>query len=1139
MNLIAFCVRHAVPVIVGVLLAVLFGVVSILGIPRQLTPTVELPVIGVTVRYPGAAPQEIEREIVNKVEEQLKAVEGVREMTSQSAENQASISLEFDWGTDLDIASIDVINKLNLVEDLPDDADEPVLFFGQQWEQPISFIAFTGEDRTPEQLREFAEDVLEASFKRIPGVSRVAVFGGRERVVQATYDPYALVAYQLTPTQVAGILAAENENTRGGRIDEAKNRWVVRTVGEYRTAADVENVILRRPGTPDVRLGEFLEVDQFRYKDAEAHVRIDGRRGVVFAVYKKTGQNVVGIMKGEGGVYDTVGDLNDELALQKMRLEVAYDESQYIDRSIDQLQENLVYCVILASAVLVFFLRNWRAILTIVVTIPIAFVATFIFLWALGRTLNVVSLAGLAFAIGMLVDNAIVVLENVYRHRQMGKSAAQAALDGAREVWGAVLAATLTTVAVFVPILLIREEAGQLFSDIALAVAISVSLSLAVSVTVIPMLTARILKTEADRRKRRAGGDEAPDAEADEEIRAVLEGPAEELRDSEGLMEEPRQERYGGRGEVVPEAPERSWFAYLFLFGWLGDAVKTVLVGLTAWLQRGVIRRLAAAILILGVFGVALVVFYRITPPTYLPKGNRNFVLGFVNTEAGASVEHNLQIAKDLESRVLKLPGVERFFIVSLADRVFFGARAADADEARGLAERIQAAVGSRPPPFIPQQYRQAWFDRNEQYLREPIAGVTIFADQVGLFQRRGTIGGQTILITVRGDSIKKLYDIGDAIQEDLGTLPGVFFVNPSYKLGNWELQPTVDRQRAADVGLTAREVGFAVGSLITGFKVADFREADGNELDLVLRGHDRYREHIEVLETVPLWTSRGRPVTVGQVAPVQPAEGINVIEHTEQQRSVSLEVALVEGAAVGNVTRQVREEVVAGLRVDGTIPPDYFVDLRGQARELDRMLEELGGSLLLALIIVYLLMAALFESFAYPLVIMLSVPLAIVGGFLMFYAVLFYNVLVLEIPPPQLDVVTMLGFVIMIGIIVNNAILVVAQALNFHRDEGLEIKEAIVASVESRIRPIFMSTLTSILGMLPLVLIPGPGSELYQGLGAVVVGGLAVSTVFTLILTPVLFSLAFGITERLRALAIRLGIIVAPEEQPAELVGK
>ncbi len=1073
MKLVAFCVRHAVPVIVGVLLAMLFGVVAILRIPRQLTPTVEVPVIGITVRYPGAAPQEIEREVVDKIEEQLKAVEGYREMTSTSEENQAVIELEFEWGVDLDVASIDVINKLNIVEDLPDEADEPILFFGQQWAQPVCFIAFTGEGRTPEQLREYAEDVLEAEFKRINGVSRVAVYGGRERHLEARFDPYQLAAYQLTPADVAAVLAAENQNTRGGRIEEQKNRWVVRTAGEFRTPEDVEGVILRRPGQPDLRMGTLLDVSADRYKDAEGYVRVDGRRGVVFAVFKKTGENVVRIME---DVNAAVARLNPELARQQMALAVAYDESTYIARSIDQLQENVVFCAILASVVLVFFLRNWRAILTVVAAIPIAFVSTFIFLSLFGRTLNVVSLSGLAFAVGMLVDNAIVVLENIYRHRQMGKGPMEAALDGAGEVWGAVLASTLTTVAVFVPILMIREEAGQLFGDIALAIAVSVTLSLVVSMTVIPMLAGKILKA----------------------------------------------------GDVAEDRP--SWVGRWLLFGWLGRLGRGVFVGLVRWLERGVMRRVAAIVLILGVFGGALGVLVRITPPTYLPKGNRNFVLGFVQTEAGASIEHNLEVSLDIESRVLGLPGVEKFFIVTMADRIFFGARAADADAARALTERMSAALGSLPPPFLPDFVIEAWMERNEAYIRKPIAGVQIFADQIGLFQREGTLGGQTIDLTVRGDDIDQLYRIGDRVQERLADAPGIMFVNPSYKLGTWEVRPVVDRRRAADAGLTARQVGYAVGAIVNGFKVDEFREESGKELDLTLRGHERFRTHIEDLASVPLWTPRGRTVLLEQVAPVQPAAGFSAIQHVEQQRSVNLQIALQGEAAIGEVMDHVRNQVLAPLREAGTIPPEYLVQLRGTAADLDRMLAALKWSLVLALLITYLLMAALFESFAYPLVIILSVPLAIVGGYAMLWVMTFYNLAILGTPPPQLDVVTMLGFVIMIGIIVNNAILVVAQALNFHRDEGMPIREAIVASVESRVRPIFMSTLTSILGMLPLVLRPGPGSELYQGLGSVVIGGLAVSTVFTLILTPVLFSFAYGITERLRAVAVRLGLIVVPE---------
>jgi HAE1 family hydrophobic/amphiphilic exporter-1 len=356
----------------------------------------------------------------------------------------------------------------------------------------------------------------------------------------------------------------------------------------------------------------------------------------------------------------------------------------------------------------------------------------------------------------------------------------------------------------------------------------------------------------------------------------------------------------------------------------------------------------------------------------------------------------------------------------------------------------------------------------------------------------------------------------------------GVVFVVPSYKLGNWELRPTVDRKRASDVGMTAADVGYAVLAIVNGAKVADFRELSGNELDLTLRGAPQYRAHIENLEGIPLWTPRGGTVTLGQVAPLEPASGFNVIEHTEQQRSVQLQCVVADDAAIGLVKDTIQAQIVDAAYGSGDVPPDYIVDLRGTARDLDRMWEVMKWSLLLALVITYLLMSALFESFAHPIVIMLTVPLAMVGGYGMFYAVMFWNLLVMGTPPPQLDVVTMLGFIILIGIVVNNAILVVAQALNFHKNDGLPITEAIVKSVDSRIRPIFMSTLTSILGMLPLVFRPGAGSELYQGLGAVVVGGLAVSTVFTLILTPVVFSFGIRLTEWLHRLAARVGLIVA-----------
>ena len=1078
MNIIALCVRHAVPVIVGVLLLMLFGVIAMFMIPRQLTPTVEVPVVGVSVVWAGAAPQEMESAIVERIEEQLNAVDGVREMTSTSEENSADIRLEFDWGTDRNLAGVDVNNKLNLVRDLPKDADKPVIYFGERMAHPIAFVSLVGEAKNSDDLRQYCVDVIQPYFKRISGVSRVDVYGGRQRDAVVTFDPYKLAAHRVTPMELGQLLASENRNTPGGRINEDKNRWPVRTVGEFQANEDIEAVILKRPGMPDVRLADLVTADVDGYKDADNYVRIDGASGIVLAVQKKTGENVVSIIR---DVHKTVDDLNKSiLARQKMTLAVEYDEATYIDQAIDLLKSNVWISAALSVAVLVFFLRNVRTILAICVAIPISFVGTFIFMWLLGRTLNVISLAGLAFAIGMLVDNAIVVIENIYRHKEMGKTPFQAALDGAKEVWLAVLASTLTTVAVFLPVFFIKEEAGQLFRDISLAIAIAVTLSLVVSVTVVPMLASRILRT---------------------------------AKPSEGF-----------------DAGVGGWIGRYLLFGWLGSGFRRAVVRLLGWVLETTPRRLAVAALIFIVFGGAMVGLAYITQATYLPLGNQNFVLGYGLTEAGSSVDHNLAVGKDIEARVRALPQNTRFFIVALPDVLFFGAKAANGDKAREMVAAIQTTLGNPPLAYIPEPYRQAWWDKNKQYYKEPISGIQVHAEQVSLFQRRGMAGGQSVAVTVRGDSIDELYRIAGRMKPMLAETPGVMFILPSYKLGNWELRPVLDRKRAADVGMTASEVGYAAASLVNGVKVADFRQANGREIDLTLRGDPKYRQHIEQLADIPLWTPSGRTVTLGQVAPLEPASGFSAIEHTEQQRSVKLECYFSGDAPVGAVVDHIRTRIISPLEKDGTIPPTYVVDLRGTAKDLAQIWNALKWSFVLAMVITYLLMAALFESFTHPLVVILSVPMAVAGGYAMLWGVGLWNAMVIHQPPPMLDVVTMLGFVILIGIIVNNAILVVAQAINFMKNERLAVKEAVIASVDSRIRPIFMSTLTSILGMLPLVFRPGPGSELYQGLGSVIVGGLAVSTVFTLILTPILFTFGHGFEERWHRLLVRLHVL-APAE--------
>ncbi|MEE8109958.1 MAG: efflux RND transporter permease subunit, partial [bacterium] len=587
MKLIDFCIRYPVSVLVGVILLLLFGVISMLRIPVQMTPTVDRPEITVETRYRGAAPAEIEREVTDSIEEKLNSVEGLSEITSTSIEGKSTIRLTFDWGTNKDVARLDVSEKLGLVRDLPDDADESVIrAVNTDQEQPIAWIAILTK-RDLNEVRIEAEGVIKPRLERVPGVGAVWMFGGQEREVHVLLDPLALGARNLTIGEVRNALLRENRNIKGGNINEGKRRYVVRTVGQFTDLRQLENVILSRQNGAAIYLRDVASV-RFGYKDRDFVVRRDGISSIGFGVLRKTGANTLEVMK---GVKKEIAHLNNNVYKGKdIELLQLYDQTDYINGSINLVLRNLVYGAILAMTVLLLFLRNPSSILIIGFAIPISIVSTFIFLKAFGRSLNIISLAGLAFASGMVVDNAIVVLENIFRHRHMGKGPFQAALDGAKEVWGAILASTLTTLAVFIPIILVEAEAGQLFGDIALAIGIAVALSLIVSISVIPMLSGRILH----------------------------------IRENPGTR----------RGRI------NDWLT----LGWLGHGFSRFVLSSVGWAVQGRVRSLAVIVLITG---ASLWVSYISMPPIdYLPQGNRNLIFGLVKIPPGFNVDEKEAIIK-------------------------------------------------------------------------------------------------------------------------------------------------------------------------------------------------------------------------------------------------------------------------------------------------------------------------------------------------------------------------------------------------------------------------------------------------------------------------------------------------------------
>ncbi|MEE9181140.1 MAG: efflux RND transporter permease subunit [candidate division NC10 bacterium] len=1022
MKLIQACIKYPVTVLVGVVLALLFGTISLLRLPWQMTPTIDRPQITVSTEYLGAAPLEVEQEITDRIEEKLNSVENLSEMTSTSFEGNSRIILKFDWGIDKDVARLDISEKLGRVKDLPEDAEESLIrAVNTDEENPIAWVIIKTA-RPINEVWEEADDVIRPRLERVPGVATVWMFGGEDREVHVILDPQAMSARQISVAQVRDAVLGENRNIKAGRINEGKRRYVVRTVGQFTDIRGIPNIVVRQGAGGTVYLRDIAEV-RFGYEDKERVVRVWNKPTIGFGVLRRTGTNTLEVME---GVKKELRYLNDLYQGKDIELIQVYDETDYIYDSVGLVTSNLVFGAFLAVAVLLLFLRSPSSVFIIAFAIPISLVATFVVLDALGRSLNIVMLAGLAFAAGMVVDNSIVILENIYRHRQMGKGMVQAAYDAAVEVWGAVLASTLTTIFVFVPIIFVKEEAGHLFRDIAIAISTAVALSLLVSLTVVPMISSRLLAVNQ---------------------------------------------------HAHNPTSRRSLWGFFDRLGVdrLGATAVEFIMGKLDWLRRGIRRRVVVALTI--ILGSVSLSYLFMPPIDYLPQGNRNLIFVLIRTTPGLNVDQREAILKEFERR-FHLPQIHRMFGVARVQNTIMGAI---------VKPEYHTLPGMRR--VIAEMRRRA----------SGIPGTQgVFITQSPLFRRRGAfIGGTNLQVEVKGDSLEQVHAISQRLQGDLRKIPQVNFVNTSFEAGNPELQIRIDRAKAAGVGLSVRDVGYVVETMVHGTQAGQFRER-GKELDIVLKGSLLDVQRTQDLDQIVFFTPAGRLVRLSDIAAVRLGTGPTKVDHIDRDRAITLTV---------NVKGEVPLESAIGLvqqvvdPVRKALPLGSTIDVAGEARDLSVAWNSIKWSFLLALVVIYLLMCSLFESWGYPLIIMFTVPLAATGGIL---AVRLANAFE---PAIKMDVITMLGFVILAGIVVNNAILIVHQALN-HMREGWEPQEAILESVRVRIRPIFMTTATTVFGMLPLVFARGSGSELYRGLGAAVLGGLVVASLFTLILIPTLFSL-------------------------------
>ena len=1058
MNLIRVAIDRPIAVIAAVLMALLFGLVALNTIPIQLTPDVRKPVITIETSWPGAAPAEVEREIINEQEEVLRGLQGVEKMTSRSRDGQGDVTLEFQIGQNMDRALLLVANRLDRVSSYPEEADEPTLGTSGSEDNPIAWFIIKrveGNERPIHTYRDFIEDTVQDRLERVPGISGVNVFGGSEREVQVTVDPDRMARYRLTVPEVVDALRAANISTTAGDVEEGKRRYIVRTEGEFVEPAQIEQVVLRSMRDDDsgrlgrVIVGDIASVD-FAHKDPDANIRVLGESAMALNAQRETGANVIDTM---AGVRDAIAELQaDALPGAGLTIRQVYDETVYIDSAISLVNQNIVIGGVLAALMLLLFLRSGYATLIVSIAIPVSVVASFVAMAFMGRSLNVISLAGIAFAVGMVVDAAIVVLENIYRLRQAGMAPAEAAYEGARQVWGAILVSALTTVMVFIPILTMKLEVGQLFRDIAVAISVAVILSLLVAMTVIPALSKRLLT----------------------------------------------KVRPSGEGMKLP----------------LIDSLAGGFSGIVMAFTRAVVNSRALAFMVAGIVTVsALAGAWALLPKLeYLPDGNRNLVFGVIIPPPGYNLETKTEIAQRVEEASRPLwsietgpeaepgapPKIRNFFFVSARGFIFLGAQAEQADRAGELIDPLSKPVFAEPGTFG-------------------------FITQPSMFGR-GIGGGRTVDLDISGPDLGQV--LGVALQA-AGLVSGVLpreqghqlRPKPGLELGAPEVRLIPDRVRLADAGVSARTLATTVDAFNDGLRVAEIT-VDGSQIDLTLLGPKPDGERTQSIASIPIVTSSGQILPASSLARIEVTEGPNEILHLERERTVTLEIRPANDLPLESALEALEKDVVGALRAGG-LPPGVKVNLAGTADQLTQTWDAMVLNLALAIVIVYLVMAVLFESFVYPLIIMVSVPVAAAGGV--------GGLALLNLYQYQaLDMLTLLGFVILIGIVVNNAILLVHQTLHHVREDAMAVDDAILEATRNRLRPIFMSTLTSVFGMLPLVVFPGAGSELYRGLGSVVIGGLSLSALLTLLLIPPLLSLFMS---RRQVPAKTIDAAVAPAE--------
>lgn len=1018
------------PVMTWMIIAIVLvlGVVSLSRLGLDLLPNINLPIAAVTASYPGAGPEEIETMVTKPLESVLGTVSNVNSVRSISTEGSSIIILEFNQGTDMDFAALDMREKVDLIKGmLPSDVTNPMVLKLDPTMLPVMQISVASKDGNLSRAQAVVEDTISNRIERIEGVASVSTTGGRQREIAITVQPEKLATYGLSITQISNLLKAENLNMPGGTVVRNDKQLVVRTMGEFKSVDDIKALQIPTPAGGTVKLAEIADVAD-TFKEVNQYNKINGKESIGISVQKESTANTVQVADG----------VNAEL--EKLRQELpdieiipVLDQSQFIKMSINNVANNAIIGAILAVIVLLIFLRNVRSSLVIALSIPISVIATFVLVYFSGMTLNLISMGGLALGVGMMVDNSIVVLENIYRHRQEGQTRIKAASDGTGEVAMAITGSTLTTLAVFLPIIFVQSLAGEIFKELALTVTFSLLASLVVAITIVPMLASRLVTIEDEGIPKR------------KTVWTSIDG-----------------------------------FFNRTLSG-LDSFYRNVLK--SALKHKGLTAAIVAAAFI------AMIALIPFVGSEFLPPMDQGQFSVSIELPQGTVYTKTADITNKVESIIETIPEADTIYTTvggnALASMV-------------GGMGGSSTNVGSISVTLVPKEQRTRTTDEiaawvSQQVKNIPGAKITVSSmnDVASGATGGGTasVMGAPISVDIKGDDMDTLAEVADDIKGLVETVPGVTSAATSMGEGAPELRLTIDRYKASQYGLNAATIASTVQSAIKG-QLATRYKVEGREIDVTLYGDESYKTDPDKLSQLLIPTMTGGNVPLGELAKVEEAKGPVAINRQDLRRTVSVSVNISD-RALGDVTADIQAKINAYK-----LPSGYAVSYSGQSQMLNDAFSDLGMALILAIILVYMIMAAQFESFIHPFDIMFAVPLAFGGA-----------VFGLFLTGKALSVPAYIGVIMLAGIVVNNAIVLIDYT-NQLRDRGYSCEEALIKAGPTRLRPILMTTLTTILGLVPLALGIGEGAEMEAPMAIVVIFGLGLSTIITLIIVPVIYSL-------------------------------